>query len=737
MKRIGFLIASLTIFSLELFGQDNNGLTFTDIQEILLEQRPQAGNSLSRYDAITTLDQIILEGYPPLDPGTRGFMRTMFNKAVLEIRNEVVTEGATVWQIYNLGFVVKTPSACFGIDLVDYDYGSFFHIIELAPLIDALFISHQHHDHYSPSLVARMNSLGKPVIGPGKITGINEVMHAGDQKIISNLLVKAHFGLHSVTALQYEVTTPEGIKILHTGDNQTSETIPAIPDVNILLLNAWVNESGSAGHITGVRRAINKVKPDVCLPGHILELGHLGGGYIVPYSDVFNVPGIELPSEFYVLAWGERYHFPQEGNDIIRPKEINNPGYWVDRDTLRIAWDAPQKAEDGNEAAFYRLIMPNHREYYTYDNNVNYSIDSTGNYSCKIYSYDHCGNQSNEFVALEIVIDSFSSAPRISGYYPLNTDTIDVFQGVQRAFKIMAYDLNHDSLSYSWTLDNDTILKENHSVYIYTQRGIDPGIHHLTVHVSDQDQTIDNTWVLRHFTDSAIVDDLDSLMFYMEGDWSLGSGRNSHRRIFQYSSGSGILCWAGYLYDAEREGTYDLYANVPQYYSLTSRAEYTILVNNQVYDSLYLNQLEVRGGWAKVGSFSISAESRVEVRVARADTLLSKRNVVADALSFKYVDNTLGSQDIDENLAQDEAFFRHFPNPFVSNMHLEFYLREKMDVRLSVLNLLGEEIKTPVSGNLPAGYHEYILNVEYLPEGVYFYFFKAGQRLQSGKMIKL
>ena len=128
----------------------------------------------------------------------------------MDIRNEVVTEGATVWQIYNHGFVVKTPSVCFGIDLVDYANGSFFKISKLAPLIDALFISHGHYDHRSPGLIIWMDILGKPVVGPAEISELSHGMHAGDQKNISNLLVKAQQvqGMGSLFRGRCAVSTP-------------------------------------------------------------------------------------------------------------------------------------------------------------------------------------------------------------------------------------------------------------------------------------------------------------------------------------------------------------------------------------------------------------------------------------------------------------------------------------------------------------------------------------------------
>jgi len=735
MKRLTSLL--LFIFSIfNVLGQENDDMSFSDIYETLMEQRPQTGNSLIRYKAITTIDQIILGGYPPLDPGTTEFMRSLVTKAMQDIRNEIVNEGATVWQIYNHGFVVKTSSVCFGIDLYNYNHHSYFKSTELAPLLDAVFVTHEHHDHFSPVLITEMNRLGKPVVGPAEVNiiGLSEIMHAGEQKNIASLIVKAHFGLHSVPALQYEITTPEGIKILHTGDNQTSETIPEIPDVNILLLNAWVNESGNTSHIYGARKAIEKVKPDVCLPGHILELGHLGGGYIVPYSDVFKVPETGLSSDFCVLAWGERYHFPKEGNDIIRPNKIQNPRYTVEGDMLRIEWDSPAPARDRTTASYYRLSMKNYGIYYTEDTSFNFSIDSTGVYTCKIYSYDHCGNQSEEFVAMDIVIDSFSSAPRIERCYPANTDTIDVFRGVERAFRIHATDLNHDSLSYSWTLDNETLPDGNRSEFILNKEDIDPGIHHLSAHVSDQSLTTENRWLLRNYIDSAIVDDLDTLMFYVEGKWLEGFDKTSHRKRFQYTPGSETPYWAGYIFNAEFEGAYDFYVNVPKFYNLTSSAEYIFIVDSQAQDTLYLNQKEKAGGWVKLGRVNLPSEARVEVRVSRASNVTYER-VAADALSFKYLDSTVDSREIDENSIKDHIFLRHYPNPFERKMLFEFSLPERIEVNLHIYNLLGKEIKTFVSGELPAGLYEYEWNSEYTPSGIYYYFFKAGNHLQSGKII--
>ena len=183
--------------------------------------------------------------------------------------------------IYNFGRSLtwknKTPSACFGFDL--YDYFNVPEFIKLAELIDVYFISHEHGDHYSNSLMQVVTNLGKPVIGPAEFAAIPVKMNAGDITVVSNLTIIAHDGLHSIPVRQFEVITPEGLKFLHTGDNQTSVTLPPVENIDVLLLNGWINESGNANWIEGVRIAIDKLKPVVTLPGHILELGHLGSSY--------------------------------------------------------------------------------------------------------------------------------------------------------------------------------------------------------------------------------------------------------------------------------------------------------------------------------------------------------------------------------------------------------------------------------------------------------------------------
>ena len=126
--------------------------SFSEVKEIFLRERPQTGDLSLRDECFYSIDNLILATYPPLNPDTKDFFRFMIKKAQLEIKTEIVTEGATIWQIYNHGFVVKTPSVTMGFDLANYFETTEF--VEFANLIDVLFVSHIHGDHYSPELIS-------------------------------------------------------------------------------------------------------------------------------------------------------------------------------------------------------------------------------------------------------------------------------------------------------------------------------------------------------------------------------------------------------------------------------------------------------------------------------------------------------------------------------------------------------------------------------------------------------
>ncbi|GIK61552.1 MAG: T9SS type A sorting domain-containing protein [Ignavibacteriota bacterium] len=78
---------------------------------------------------------------------------------------------------------------------------------------------------------------------------------------------------------------------------------------------------------------------------------------------------------------------------------------------------------------------------------------------------------------------------------------------------------------------------------------------------------------------------------------------------------------------------------------------------------------------------------------------------------------------------------QNYPNPFNPSTTIRFNFTHSGDVRLSIYNLLGEQIMQLVNGFLEAGIHTVNFNASDLNSGVYLYKFETNGIIQSRKMI--
>ncbi len=608
--------------------------SFSGIKENFFQERPQTGNLIIRENSFGSIDDLILGTFPPLHYGTQAFYIEMLEKAFLEIQIEQVTEGATIWQIYNHGFVVKTPSICLGFDL--YDYFDIPEFIKLAELIDVYFISHEHGDHFSNALIRAVDDLDKPVVGPAEFDRIPVKMNAGDSRVISNLTVVAHDGLHSIPVRQFEVITPEGLKFLHTGDNQTSLTLPSIDDIDVLMLNAWINESGWTSWIEGVRIAIDKLKPVVTLPGHILELGHLGS-IIVPYRDVITTDNGNLASEYYILAWGERYHYNNTSNDAIGPNLVQNLNAVVQGDSILVSWDTPLTAADGDTAFFYRIFQDDLKDVLMTDKQYTCEFDTIRNFNFRIYSYDDCGNQSETYAELNFTPPlDVNYPPRIRSFYPSNKDTLDVFAGAPKLFGISAVDFNGDQIVYNWNSPQISDLNATTEKYVFNISGLDSGRYQLTCILSDQQDSTQITWLINYHTGFAIVDNGDSMIYSERGNWETSTTLKAYGPDCRYTLSGNEGDWAQFRFFPEHQGHYDLFEIIPSTMVASADVLYLILIDGLPADSFVINQNEGSGYWVYIASLVLQEKADVAVKVKSAEPEIENGVLFTDAVKFVY-----------------------------------------------------------------------------------------------------
>jgi Secretion system C-terminal sorting domain len=78
---------------------------------------------------------------------------------------------------------------------------------------------------------------------------------------------------------------------------------------------------------------------------------------------------------------------------------------------------------------------------------------------------------------------------------------------------------------------------------------------------------------------------------------------------------------------------------------------------------------------------------------------------------------------------------QNYPNPFNPTTTIKYQIPELSFVTLKVFDVLGNEIETLVNSEKPEGNFEITWNAESVPSGVYFYTLRAGNFVETRKMI--
>lgn len=247
----------------------------TSYKEITAERRA-AMNEMQKYaDTFThtlfneylgttagTEKEQALEGW-----GLMQFYNMALEKLLQEIPATKVKKGQVVmWQLYNMGYVVKTDKQCFGIDLYHK------HAEKLAPMIDFMLITHNHGDHYSKALVEKLERDGKAVYSNFRDNG--HKVTTGDDFTVGNISIKVTTVDHNTTLKNfvntYEVNCYDAkgkdYVIFFTGDAHNYEQLNPTGKVNLFVPHLAVG--------LNMAKAVEKIAPTEVLMSHILELGH-------------------------------------------------------------------------------------------------------------------------------------------------------------------------------------------------------------------------------------------------------------------------------------------------------------------------------------------------------------------------------------------------------------------------------------------------------------------------------
>lgn len=229
------------------------------------------------------------------------YLRKVDQHAFDEIRHTTLTQGAIIWEIYNVGMVVKTKNICFAIDLVARGSQA------LTDLLDFAIVSHTHSDHDDGTFVNAMKAAGKPVYAPFSGSGLTFVDS-------TKMPAEYNFGEVNIrfTFNHQEADIPVLVSQINLGasaDNYTLYYMADARSISALHPTRHVNffQLDIANGYDPILAA-KTIGADMTLYGHEMELGHstASDGYRWTYDYSYAKISSQPRAASCILTWGER-----------------------------------------------------------------------------------------------------------------------------------------------------------------------------------------------------------------------------------------------------------------------------------------------------------------------------------------------------------------------------------------------------------------------------------------------
>ncbi|NQU55234.1 MAG: T9SS type A sorting domain-containing protein, partial [Bacteroidetes bacterium] len=98
-------------------------------------------------------------------------------------------------------------------------------------------------------------------------------------------------------------------------------------------------------------------------------------------------------------------------------------------------------------------------------------------------------------------------------------------------------------------------------------------------------------------------------------------------------------------------------------------------------------------------------------------------------------DTPTAIDDVKELSPADNSVFNTYPNPFMSQVQVEFSVDKNSHVRVAVYNSIGRLVKILVDEKRNTGIHKITWNADNMPAGIYYCSFMSEGKIKTSKMI--
>jgi len=109
--------------------------------------------------------------------------------------------------------------------------------------------------------------------------------------------------------------------------------------------------------------------------------------------------------------------------------------------------------------------------------------------------------------------------------------------------------------------------------------------------------------------------------------------------------------------------------------------------------------------------------------------------VEIDNVTVRTTDSGVGVDEQSTVLPSKYELMANYPNPFNPTTNIQFALPANSNVKLTVVNALGQVVAELVNGELTAGIHDVSWNAANMSSGIYFYSIQADNFVQTRKML--
>ena len=133
-------------------------------------------------------------------------------------------------------------------------------------------------------------------------------------------------------------------------------------------------------------------------------------------------------------------------------------------------------------------------------------------------------------------------------------------------------------------------------------------------------------------------------------------------------------------------------------------------------------------------SFSWFTREGYFVDVDPKDKVPVGSSIVASTLSYSSIITTPTGVSREETIPSSPQLSQNYPNPFNPSTTIEYVMPKRGFARLTVQNVLGQEVASLLNGFQEAGRHSIRFEANGLPSGVYFYRLTTRDHVSIGKM---